>query len=122
MAPSGAPSFTRPTLDLYTTEGEAVTDVIGTRRNRGAGIKIEPTRIRRRRGREQPIVAVGSLIEQLTIGVDTEPRRGEEKARSARFSLSRPTLDLYTTEGEAVPDAIALRQIRSVFREAESPC
>ncbi len=86
-------ALSHPTLDLYTAEGEAIPDVIGIRRIRGAGIEIEPLRKRRRRSREHPIETVGSLIEQLTIGVVTVSRRGE-------VLCFRPTLDLYTTQGE----------------------
>ena len=70
--------MSRPTLDLYTTEGETVPDVNGTRRKRVARKEVEPSRIRCRcRLRTQPVVPAGSLAGQMSIGVMTLPRRGE---------------------------------------------
>ena len=74
------PSLSRPTLDLYTTQGEGVLNTRGTRRTRAAKSAVEASRIRGGivclRG---PIGSNGSLIVQLTIGVETVPRHGEEK-------------------------------------------
>ncbi len=72
----------RPTLDLYTTEGEAVPNETGSRRTRATGIAIEVPCTRGGGSRGRPVVSVGGLIVRLPIGVVTMPRRGEERGIS----------------------------------------
>ncbi len=63
-------SLSLPTLDLYTAEGEGVTDAIGTRIE-PRGIEVEACRKRVGGSRKYPVVTDGSLIVQLPVGVFT---------------------------------------------------
>ncbi len=72
---------------LHTAEGEGGLDGTGKIRIRTAGIGNEPSRFRGRVRVGSPVVSAGSLIDQLTIGVVTEPRRGEIEGVSADREL-----------------------------------
>ncbi len=56
-------------------------DVTGIGRSRAAGTVVEASRIHGGVRGGSPVVAVGSLKAQLTIGVVTVPRHGEEKPK-----------------------------------------